>query len=264
MWLDSSVGLYYVRARVYDAEVGRFLTNDDAPWSRTRPENAHRSSFARSNPYGWRDPTGHYSVQDFMASTVVQTTLATLNAMSMLRGAFAVLRAVSSGTLTQADALDIGFGVLGAAGLGFFGPATSMLRAGAGVGSSSQLVRAATYVADVRPARVVATLAPNAPMEHVIANMARRAFETGLEHAWIVDDAGQGYLVAGGRTGIDFSSLPSMRALLAHTHPTTWGTFSASVDDLAAMSHHRQSLSMIVHVGDDGRHWTEWVRNALW
>jgi RHS repeat-associated protein len=62
MWLDSSVGLYYVRARVYDAGVGRFLSNDPAEGRRARPETHEMMRAMLGNPLSARDSCGRNAI----------------------------------------------------------------------------------------------------------------------------------------------------------------------------------------------------------
>jgi RHS repeat-associated protein len=75
MWLDSGVGLYYVRARVYDAEVGRFLSNDPAEGRRAQPESFEGSRFALGSPTVVQDPTGRYGLPDTSVAGVGHTNL---------------------------------------------------------------------------------------------------------------------------------------------------------------------------------------------
>lgn len=60
MWLDDS-GLYFVRARSYDARTGRFLSRD--PWNGETivPETLTPYCIDQANPRVWRDPTGRTS-----------------------------------------------------------------------------------------------------------------------------------------------------------------------------------------------------------
>jgi RHS repeat-associated protein len=79
MWLDSSVGLYYVRARVYDAGVGRFLSNDPAEGSRLLPNEVFSLSRAnRASAYRFRDPSGRSSIGDLLTANVVQSVITNL------------------------------------------------------------------------------------------------------------------------------------------------------------------------------------------
>jgi RHS repeat-associated protein len=247
MWLDASVGLYYVRARVYDAGVGRFLSNDPAAGWRTVPERWEGSRAYRGCGTCWRDPTGHYSVQEFMASTVVQTTLATLNFLSVLRGMFAVLRVTSTGRITVDDALDIGFGLLGAGGLGL-----GLRALGAGgplVSGTRGILRATSQTLDVRPARIVRTLSHGEVLADLIEETARLAHTSGVEHALVVTGDGRRLIVAGGRDGINVERL-GVRTVIAHTHPP--GYWDPSIADIGMLHHFLQPWSYIVHLAEDG------------
>jgi RHS repeat-associated protein len=87
MWLDSSVGLYYVRARVYDASVGRFLSNDPADGRRARPETFEAGRSFLGAPQTSRDPTGRATTA-FEAGGVIPSALGALMtvAITVLRG----------------------------------------------------------------------------------------------------------------------------------------------------------------------------------
>jgi len=56
--LDPESGLYYYRARYYDAGVGRFLGEDDAPLILDRPEDLNQYSYVSNNPLIYSDPNG--------------------------------------------------------------------------------------------------------------------------------------------------------------------------------------------------------------
>jgi len=49
---------FYAKARFYDPEVGRFLTEDPAEGDLTRPPSLHRYLYAYGNPTVWIDPLG--------------------------------------------------------------------------------------------------------------------------------------------------------------------------------------------------------------
>jgi RHS repeat-associated protein len=57
MWRDAD-GTYFVRARVYDAVTGRFLSRDPFVGLSDRPETYIPYGFAGQNPRIGRDPTG--------------------------------------------------------------------------------------------------------------------------------------------------------------------------------------------------------------
>lgn len=57
--LDAATGLYYFKARFYDAETGAFLTEDAAPGDPGTPASLHRYLYGYSNPTVYIDPTGN-------------------------------------------------------------------------------------------------------------------------------------------------------------------------------------------------------------
>ncbi|MEM9728170.1 MAG: DNRLRE domain-containing protein [Myxococcota bacterium] len=76
MWKDAGTGLYYVRARYYDARTGRFLSRDPAEGQLETPESFYPYVFANNNPYVFRDPTGLRSLQEFGAAIMARAQLA--------------------------------------------------------------------------------------------------------------------------------------------------------------------------------------------
>jgi RHS repeat-associated protein len=63
MWKDPS-GLYFVRARVYDAEAGRFTSRDPARGWPERPNTYLAYSFAANAPSVFRDPSGWSTITE--------------------------------------------------------------------------------------------------------------------------------------------------------------------------------------------------------
>jgi RHS repeat-associated protein len=55
---DSSTGLYYYRARYYDATLGRFLTKDPAPLRMEEPLELNPYLYVKNNPIRFVDPLG--------------------------------------------------------------------------------------------------------------------------------------------------------------------------------------------------------------
>ena len=63
---DESTGLYYLNARYYDPENGRFLT-EDTYWGEVNdPDTLHLYVYCKNNPINYVDPSGHkyYATKD--------------------------------------------------------------------------------------------------------------------------------------------------------------------------------------------------------
>jgi RHS repeat-associated protein len=58
---DSSTGLYSLRARYYDAAVGRFLSRDTWAIDRQNPMELNRYVYAANNPIRYSDPSGYFA-----------------------------------------------------------------------------------------------------------------------------------------------------------------------------------------------------------
>jgi RHS repeat-associated protein len=56
---DDETGLIYAKARFYDAEVGRFLSQDSFLGEANEPPTLHRYFYGRENPLRFVDPTGN-------------------------------------------------------------------------------------------------------------------------------------------------------------------------------------------------------------
>src|ERR1035437_6394138 len=67
---DSATGLYYARARYYDAASGRFLTED-------RQAAANRYAYSHSSPESWVDPSGEIPVRALICAAACAFTLFT-------------------------------------------------------------------------------------------------------------------------------------------------------------------------------------------
>jgi RHS repeat-associated protein len=55
---ESSIGLYYMRARFYDPTLGRFLSRDPYPASLQGQNEYNRYAYVASNPINYSDPSG--------------------------------------------------------------------------------------------------------------------------------------------------------------------------------------------------------------
>lgn len=60
---DNETGLYYAKARFYDPELGRFLSEDPAEGMTDTPPSLHRYVYAYDRPTVLFDPTGEATVQ---------------------------------------------------------------------------------------------------------------------------------------------------------------------------------------------------------
>ena len=56
---DESTGLYYLNARYYDPENGRFLTEDTYRGEVNDPDTLHLYVYCKNNPINYVDPSGH-------------------------------------------------------------------------------------------------------------------------------------------------------------------------------------------------------------
>ncbi|MFN0071504.1 MAG: RHS repeat domain-containing protein, partial [Chloroflexota bacterium] len=58
---DNETGFVYLRARMYDPAVGRFLQRDSLPGQRRDPQTQNRFSYVQNSPLARTDPSGHKS-----------------------------------------------------------------------------------------------------------------------------------------------------------------------------------------------------------
>lgn len=71
--LDNETGLYNYNARLYDPDLGRFMSPDSIVPDPTNPQSLNRYAYVQNNPMNYTDPSGHFSwsnplgsVNDFM------------------------------------------------------------------------------------------------------------------------------------------------------------------------------------------------------
>jgi RHS repeat-associated protein len=74
-WLESESGLYYMRARDYDAQTGRFISRDPVDLIDTEPESLNPYQFAYGNPYVYSDPSGEITITSQTVARKVQDIL---------------------------------------------------------------------------------------------------------------------------------------------------------------------------------------------
>jgi RHS repeat-associated protein len=59
---DETMGLYYLNARYYDPENGRFLTEDTYRGELKEPDTLHLYVYCKNNPINYVDPSGHWQL----------------------------------------------------------------------------------------------------------------------------------------------------------------------------------------------------------
>jgi len=59
---DSNLGLYYLRARYYNPQTGRFMSRDPNAGNITIPASLHKYLYAGGDPVDGRDPSGRDSL----------------------------------------------------------------------------------------------------------------------------------------------------------------------------------------------------------
>ena len=68
---DQSTGLYYLNARYYNPEDGRFVTEDTYRGENDKPDTQHLYVYCANNPINHVDPSGHYAVALYTLVKVV-------------------------------------------------------------------------------------------------------------------------------------------------------------------------------------------------
>ncbi len=74
---DPHVGQYYLRARYYDQNVGRFTSTDPFRGILQNPVSLHRYLFANDNPVSFADPTGQVTALEVAFDLTILGVLAT-------------------------------------------------------------------------------------------------------------------------------------------------------------------------------------------
>ena len=69
---DQSTGLYYLNARYYNPEDGRFMTGDSYRGEIMNPEIGHLYVYCANNPVNYVDPSGHFAAAMY---TVIKLVL---------------------------------------------------------------------------------------------------------------------------------------------------------------------------------------------
>lgn len=67
---DASTGLYYLSARYYNPEDGRFLTRDSYRRNAMNPSTLHLYAYCANNPINYEDPSGHIAISRIIGGVV--------------------------------------------------------------------------------------------------------------------------------------------------------------------------------------------------
>jgi RHS repeat-associated protein len=77
-WLETDSGLHNMRAREYDARLGRFTSRDPRNGVFQRAETLNPYVYAVNNPFVFADPSGEFTLIDITASQAIDVSLQTL------------------------------------------------------------------------------------------------------------------------------------------------------------------------------------------
>ena len=73
---DADLGLYYLRARYYNAATGRFLSRDPEDGKPVDPQSLHKYLYAGGDPVNMVDPTGRVdTIETIFTTTVISSPL---------------------------------------------------------------------------------------------------------------------------------------------------------------------------------------------
>lgn len=67
---DKSTGLYYLSARYYDPEDGRFISRDRYRGNLANPSTIHLYAYCANNPVNYEDPSGHIALSRIVGGIV--------------------------------------------------------------------------------------------------------------------------------------------------------------------------------------------------
>ena len=108
---DESLDQYYLRARFYEPENGRFTRRDTYEGRISEPITLHKYLYANANPVNYKDPTGFFSVAEAHAAASIGNIL---NEIQWEAGA----RILATAGGEEPTPLDLGFETLFAVGVG--------------------------------------------------------------------------------------------------------------------------------------------------
>ncbi len=92
--LDPNVGLYYLRARYYDQNAGRFMTMDPHLGDPQSPASLHRYLYANNNPVNFTDPTGRFTMISISISISINTSIRSIYTQNLVKFFFKALKII--------------------------------------------------------------------------------------------------------------------------------------------------------------------------
>ena len=134
---DDEVGLINMKGRLYDPEIGRFISADTYVQSPTDTQSYNRYTYVKNNPLSYTDPSGHYFW--FIAAAAVAITA--VAAPEYLRTVIAIIAVIYTGGAASAY-----FGAYGATASAIAGGAVGGFVGGAiSTGTLSGALRGAAF-----------------------------------------------------------------------------------------------------------------------
>ena len=79
---DEHLGQYYLRARHYDAKVGRFTQIDPFPGVSADPASLHKYTYAQADPVNKSDPSGEFTLGEVLTVASLIGTLVTIGILT--------------------------------------------------------------------------------------------------------------------------------------------------------------------------------------
>ncbi|WP_049722685.1 choice-of-anchor A family protein [Gilvimarinus polysaccharolyticus] len=104
---DAGLDQYYLRARYYDQNVGRFTQMDTWMGRSQDPVTLHKYLYANTDPVNFTDPSGRFGIGGFSASSTIQGVLTTINVAGSVYDIFSLATSDE-----EMSARDIGTNVL--------------------------------------------------------------------------------------------------------------------------------------------------------
>ena len=131
---DDEVGLINMKGRLYDPEIGRFISADAYVQAPTDTQSYNRYTYVKNNPLSYTDPSGHFFW--FLAAAAVAITA--IAKPEYLRSVVAVIATIASGGWAAGLYEGVFGSIVGGAVGGFVGGAIS-------TGSLSGALRGAAF-----------------------------------------------------------------------------------------------------------------------